>query len=872
MDEMEEIVGEFLVESHENLDLLDSDLVALEQDPASRALLGSIFRTIHTIKGTSGFLGYSHLEAVTHVGENLLSKLRDGELALTPAITSTLLDTVDAVRGLLGAIEATGEEGSPDHSALIGRLTEALDPSALQADAAAAPATAMPAVQIPAPAPAPAVESSAAEPALTGAGADSSTAAAAAAAAPPTRSKPRAPRKAKAAPAPPDAEDGVAPRATAGEVSADDITLAALEQQLSGHDRRIGEVAVEQGPTGKPEVTEALESQTGTRRAAADSSIRVDVDLLDSLMRLVGELVLTRNQIVQHASADINLARASQRLNLIASELQEGVMKTRMQPIDHVWSKLTRVVRDLGLSCGKSVRLEMEGRETELDRTILEAVKDPLTHLVRNAIDHGIESPAQRTAAGKPEQGVLLLRAFHAGGQVNIEIIDDGAGIDPAKVAAKGMERGLITADDAVRMSEREIISLIFQAGFSTAATVSNVSGRGVGMDVVKTNIEAIGGTVDISSKLGHGSTFRIKIPLTLAIIPALTVRCAGDRYAIPQVSLVELVRLEGDGEGAGKGIEQLSGAPVLRLRGNLLPLVHLREELGVTGPDPLSHPDQVIGIDAAQISESAGKAATSGQKGTDGPDRPGRAATFIVVLQAEDRQFGLVVDEVLDTEEIVVKPLGTQLKGLAGYAGATILGDGRVALILDALALAQQANVLNASRSRAVTERQSALDDARAVAEPLLVVALDDGRRMAIPLAMVTRLEEFALTEVERVGSRQVVQYRGEILPLVGLASYLGAGTYGEDSEASLQVVVYSEAGRSVGLIVAKILDIAEEVLTTTSDLDDHGLLGSAVVQNKITEMLDVHQAILGADPHFYDSRDHAAAASDELIYGAMA
>ena len=476
----------------------------------------------------------------------------------------------------------------------------------------------------------------------------------------------------------------------AGSADAEAVALAVLDQQVDPEPRPLGQVLVDHGAVAPQELASALETQAG-RRAVADSSIRVDVDLLDSLMRLVGELVLTRNQIVQHAGGldDNGLVRASQRLNLIASELQEGVMKTRMQPIDHVWSKLTRVVRDLGVACGKSVRLEMEGRDTELDRTILEAVKDPLTHLVRNAVDHGIETPAARTAAGKPEQGVLLLRAFHAGGQVNIEIIDDGGGIDPAKVGAKALERGLVSADELSRMTERDVINMIFLPGFSTAGAVTNVSGRGVGMDVVKTNIENIGGSVDVSSAVGSGSTFRIKIPLTLAIIPALTVRCAGDRYAIPQVSLVELVRLGAAGDTVGKGIEYLSGAPVLRLRGNLLPLVHLGSELGVS--EGLGTYDDVAGGGA--------------------PER--REATFIVVLQAEERQFGLVVDEVLDTEEIVVKPLSSQLKGLPAYAGATILGDGRVALILDALALAQSSGVVNAARSRAMVERLAELEDA---------------------------------------------------------------------------------------------------------------------------------------------------------------
>ena len=522
-----------------------------------------------------------------------------------------------------------------------------------------------------------------------------------------------------------------------GAVAPEAVLSAVLDQSLGGDNRKLGEILVSKGVVKQAELDGALESQGEGRRSVADSSIRVDVDLLDALMTLVGELVLTRNQIVQHAStrADPGLVRSSQRLNLIASELQEGVMKTRMQPIDSIWSKVPRVVRDLSHTCGKQVRVEMEGKETELDRTILESTKDPLTHLVRNAVDHAIETPEERIAAGKHPEGTLLLRAYHEGGQVNIEITDDGKGIDPAVIGAKAIEKGLVSAEQLGRMTPREIVNLIFLAGFSTAAAVTNVSGRGVGMDVVKTNIEKIGGTIDVQSHVGRGTTFRIKIPLTLAIIPALTVTCAGDRYAIPQVSLLELVRLEG--EAVTKGVEQIHGAPVYRLRGSLLPLVYLDRELAV-GPGEL--------------------------------DR-NRDTLFIVVLQAEDRQFGLVVDDVIDTEEIVVKPLGKQLKGIPSFAGATILGDGTVALILDVLAVAQQSNVLVAGRDRGVGDRNARGDAAQSKVESLLVVGLGEGRRMGIPLAMVTRLEEFPVSTIERVGSHEVVQYRGQILPLVRLA-----------------------------------------------------------------------------------------------------
>ncbi len=453
-----------------------------------------------------------------------------------------------------------------------------------------------------------------------------------------------------------------------------------------------------EGSTTSGEVPLALEVQA-ERRSVADSSIRVDVERLDSLMRLMGELVLARNQIVTHAGVaqDAALARVSTRLNLITSELQEVVLKTRMQPIDNVWNKLPRLIRDLGATCGKTVRLEMEGRETELDKTILEAVKDPLTHLVRNAVDHGIEPPQARLAAGKGEQGLLLLRAFHEGGQVHIDIRDDGAGMDPRRIASKALDRGLVGAEQLARMNDREITQLIFLPAFSTAVAVTNVSGRGVGLDVVKANLEQIGGTIEISSDIGAGTTFRIKIPLTLAIIPALTVMCAGDRYAIPTVNLAQLVRLEG-GQGGRAGIELISGTPVYRLRGKLLPLVDLGRELGVSEPDRIE-----------------------------------RDTVFIVVLQAEDRRFGLVVEDILDTQEIVVKPLRAQLKDVSVYAGTTILGDGSVALILDVLALAQRAHVLGAGRELGRGGADRADDDPPQTRDALVVASVGQNRRVAI-------------------------------------------------------------------------------------------------------------------------------------------
>jgi len=807
MEVMDEIVAEFLVESHENLDQLDQDLVALEREPGSRELQSSIFRTVHTIKGTCGFLAFGTLESVTHVGESLLSRLRDGEMTLDAQITTVLLEMVDVVRSLLASIEQTGKEGDGDYSELIARLQAVLDGSPADADVTGVAS----ATNVPTPSPAPNLP--------TVASAADVTKAAAPAAVPadlpadvPSVAPADLPTVTSVAPA---RLPTIAPEATTpllGEllvkrgVEADDVTIALAEQEV-GDRRLIGEILVDHAVVTTEEVSEALHTQSGGRRSVADSSIRVDVDLLDGLMNLVGELVLTRNQLLQRSATrqDAELQRTAQRLNLIAGELQEGVMKTRMQPIESVWSKLPRVVRDLCVSLGKSVRVEMEGRDTELDRTILESVKDPLTHLVRNSVDHGVEAPAVRIAAGKPVEGVLLLRAFHEGGQVNIEISDDGAGIDPVKLRDKAVSRGMLTREAADALGHRETLNLILAPGFSTAAVVTNVSGRGVGMDVVKTNIEKIGGTIDIASVLGQGTTVRIKIPLTLAIIPALVISSADNLYAIPQVNLLELVRLERD--EAATRIETVQGTPVYRLRGALLPLVDLREQLRAPALD--------------------------------------RDTIFIAVLQADGRQFGLVVDDIQDTEEIVVKPLGKQLRGVALYAGATIMGDGRVALILDATALAKQSGIVSDASG-------SANDTARAEETQrlaLLVLGLSDGRRVALPLSEVDRLERFPMSRVERVGGHEVVQYRGEILPLVRLDRALQSASESHNADP-IQVVVCQHRGHMVGFVVAKIHDIVEDELSVRTHLDTGGHQGSAVVDEHVTELIDVERAISAFDP----------------------
>lgn len=723
-----QLVVDFLLESFEGLDRFDQELLALERGNAGADNLNIIFRVIHTIKGTAGCIGLGRIEATAHVGENILSLLRDGKIAPRTELISTLLALSDALRGVLRHLESHGAEGEVDHTALLAQL-QTFQPAADTV-------------------------------------------------------------------APPKQEDAGA--------STEHYGLFEPVESVSG-------------PVSAPGPEAAGRDAT----SVSDSSIRVEVTQLDRLMNLVGELVLARNQIIQNVSHPdpAALLAASQRLNLITTELQGSVMKTRMQPIGNVWSKFPRVVRDLAHELGKKIQLTMEGQDTELDRTILEAIKDPLTHILRNAVDHGLEFPADRHLAGKPEEGHLLLRAFHEGGKVNIEFSDDGRGIDVARVKAKAIERNLVTADQAGRLTEREAFQLIFLPGFSTAEKITNISGRGVGMDVVKTNIEKIGGSVEIHSAAGQGTTLKIKIPLTLAIIPALIVTSGGERFAIPQVNLLELVRLEGE-EGRRK-IETLYNAPVYRLRGQLLPLVDLNSHLGL-----------LAGAD--------------------------RDAVNIVVLQADGRQFGLIVDLINDAEEIVVKPLGKQLKGLACFAGATIMGDGRVALILDVLGVAQQARVIVESRARSLPEEdrsEERADDRQA----LLLFEMTPDRPMALPLSSVARLEELPVSGIEYSGGRRVVQYRGQIMPLIMVGEFLGARSSAADSAGEhLQVVVHAHEGRSVGLVVSRISDIVHENLAIQRAAAGNGILGSAVIQQRVTDLLDIEAILRAAEPALHGQSDN--------------
>jgi two-component system chemotaxis sensor kinase CheA len=579
--------------------------------------------------------------------------------------------------------------------------------------------------------------------------------------------------------------------ATRAEAAGDDSAIVArIEALLAG-------AAPARKPERKaaPAATPAPAAPAATPEPVEDgslqrASVRVDVSVLDGLVNLVGELVLTRNQLVQHlARQDWTALQAStQRLNHVTSRLQEETMRTRMQPISTLWTRLPRLVRDVAEACGKKVSLRMEGTHTELDKTLVEALKDPLVHLVRNAVDHGIEAPDVRAAAGKPAEGRLLLRAWHEAGQVHLEVTDDGGGLPLDRIRERAIERGLVTREAAAALGERDWISFVFRPGFSTASRVTSVSGRGVGMDVVKANLERVGGTIDLWTQPGGGTRVRMRIPLTLAILPALMVEDAGERYALPQMNLVELVRVSA--RDLASRIEWLHDAPVFRLRGRLLPLVFLARVL--RGADPR----------------------TSTGRG-------------LVVLRAEGRTFGLVVDAVHDTEEIVVKPLSERLRSLALFAGATLLGDGSVSLILDVPALARGAGVEVADDVPAPA-RETGAD------RNLLLVDLCGGGRAAVPLEGIARIDELPAHEFERRGTRAAARWRGQVLPVAPLAPAGDASPRPLEDGRVYPVIVREQGGRSFGWVVESIADVCA--------VESSPAPGERVLlEERITELVDL-------------------------------
>ena len=556
------------------------------------------------------------------------------------------------------------------------------------------------------------------------------------------------------------------------------------------------------------------------RPAVAEQSIRVDLGLLGTLVELVGELVLARNQLestVRHTTAargddHPELLKVVHRIDTVTASLQATAMKTRMQPIEHVFSKFPRIVRDLAVTCGKEVTLKIDGADTELDRSLIETIRDPLTHLIRNAVDHGIEPPEVRVARGKPAAGRLLLRAYHESGQVMVEIRDDGGGIPVDAVRKKAVAKGLVSAEQAALLPDERVLQYIFEPGFSTAATVTDVSGRGVGMDVVRTNIEAIGGAVDIGSVPGTGTTVRVRIPLTLAIIPALIVSSESHRFAIPQAAVRELIALRAGTNGAAVSVEGLEGAPVMRLRGRLLPLVFLGELLGL-------------------------KAAAA-------PGQPARGT--VVVLRSDEVEYGLVVDGVTVSEDIVVKPIVAVLVALGLYAGATVRGDGAVVLILDPRGIAQAAKMPPRPALDRAAEATSA--DA-APLERYLVCESPAGRIVAVPLEEVARLETFPRDRLQHAAGHMVVHREGKLTSIADIDDVLAGTPQPVDSPAVTAVILAATRGE-VALRVQRILEVVTPEAPINHGLRARGVLGTIAVAGRATEVIDVRHAVPGAPP----------------------
>ena len=691
---MDDLLREFLTETNENLDHVDAELVRFEREPNNAEILGNIFRLVHTIKGTCGFLGLPRLERLAHAAETLMGKFRDG-MPVTEGAVTVILSTIDRIKVILDQLEAQQKEPDGSDGDLIddlGRLGQKTRPE---------------------------------------------------------------------------------PAASARE-KAEDFEQREAPDRIAPH---------------RPD------DERGDR--VASHSIRVDVDTLDYLMTTVSELVLTRNQLLEivrrHEDSDFKVPL--QRLSNVTAELQEGVMKTRMQPIGNAWQKLPRVVRDLCAELDKDIELEMHGAETELDRQVLELVKDPLTHLVRNCADHGIEGAAERLAAGKAAAGTIRLTAFHQGGHIIIEIADDGRGLDVARIRAKAIEQGLASEAELAAKSDAEIYNFIFVPGFSTAAHVTSISGRGVGMDVVRANIEQIGGTVDLQSAAGAGTKFTIKIPLTLAIVSALIVAAGGERFAVPQLSVLELVRANSGGEHR---IEHIKDAPVLRLRNKLLPLLYLKSVLRLGSSD--------------------------GQEG------------FVVVTQVGSQIFGIVVDSVFHTEEIVIKPMSSKLSHIAAFSGTTILGDGSVIMIVDPKGVAQALGrvVQSASDDRPDEDdrAQTWADDAVS----LLVFRAGSRQPKAVPLSLVTRLEEIDCRKIEISDGRHLVQYRNQLMPLLRIDTQSNL-----KQEGAQPILVFSDRGRSMGLLVDEIIDIVDDRLDIEVASEQPGVLGYAVVKGNATEIIDI-------------------------------
>lgn len=853
---MDDLLKDFIAETSESLDLLDSEIVELEQRPGDPALLGSIFRVMHTIKGTCGFLGLPRLEAVAHAAEDVLGRVRDGELSVSHDVISQVLIALDRIKELVGLLGETGAEPEGEDHEIIAVLR------AIASGEAAAPVKA---AHNEKKEEMPARKGSLFERAGGASGIDTACELACGGfIAKSGEGAALEPEMLKLQFALAKGFE-VALEKTPGIDIADVLTclkdngwtqedIALLEVELGTAYRSLGvedddvlsllahlhrgeipepEVQAEVLPPAKPASAEKPQAGNEKHDAAhgQTQTLRVNINVLEDLMTLVSELVLTRNQLLQimRSHEETPFAAPLQRLNQVTTELQESVMMTRMQPIGNAWGKLPRLVRDLSQELGKKIELAMTGADTELDRQILESIRDPLTHMVRNSADHGIEMPHDRAASGKPEYGTIELAARHEGGHIVVIISDDGRGLPTARIREKVVANGLATESQLDGMSEQQIQQFIFRPGFSTAAAVTSVSGRGVGMDVVRNNIEKIGGIIEFHSAEGVGSRFVIKIPLTLAIVSALIVECEGERFALPQNSVVELVRIN---RAATKGLENINGRPVYRLRDRLLPLVSLSEILGL--------PDSP---DSDEVSPQEHEPADS---------------TYVVVSQVGAFVFGIIVDKVFDTEEIVVKPVSRCMRHISCFSGTTILGDGRVIMILDPNGLASAVSSSPHAEAAALTAR-AGRGIQRNEAISMLVFEARDGGPKAVPLSLVARLEEKDLAAAEKAGSRTVLQYRGGLMPLIDLDGHPA------ERQGKHPILVFVDGDRMLGLVVDRVVDIIE------APLDLHlaggsrpGILGSAIIGGNATDIIDTVHYLRQSDADWFEVKTESPFGND--------
>ena len=753
----DDILVEFIIEAREILDQLDLDFVQLEITPEDKKLVGNIFRAMHTLKGSSGFFAFKRLEKVSHAGESLLGKIRDGQLTLDKQKATILLSALDCLRSIIEGVEATQTEPSGDDSALVDQLLALA--SGKSVDALATPSA--------------------------------------------------APLPEKAPQAPP-------PEVKAPEIQPQEAQTPnpATAETSKAEPPKITPITLSADDTESTEQVWAPDPADPVKNQEIVAPVKVNLELLDKLMNLVSEMVLARNRLLPFTNqfSDHDFSSAVRVIDLLTLELQERMMKTRMQPISQVWSKFPRLIRDVSNECGKNVTFIQEGAETELDRTLLDAIRDPLVHIIRNCIDHGVEIPGDRRALGKPESGKVLLRASHENGMVVIEIADDGAGVNYDLVRQKAVEKGLVSPQQAISLNDLQLLEFIFLPGFSTKAQVTNLSGRGVGMDVVKTNISNIGGSIDIDSRRGVGTTIRLKIPLTLAIMPALFVRCGNEPYAIPQNSILEMVRLELSSDGTG--LEDFYGTPVFRLRNQLVPLLFLNHQLDVNHDAPL--PNAILNI---------------------------------AILQSSGIRFGLVVDEVLNMQEVVVKPLGPLLKGVDNFAGATILGNGHVALILDIDGMAMQSGMVAKIQSRPLNPSFTP-DKVYEEEGAMLLFELAGQPRLAIHLENVERLEMISPKQVQRNGNRDVIQYGNHIMHLLHLNHYIEGASQDKTplaEESVIPVIVHYANDIPIGLVVSQVHDI----IHVSKNLQEanppqKGLLGCVPLGDQVINVIDIQEILM--------------------------